>query len=240
MAVDLSIVIPARNESSVLAQTLERLSGAGIREIIVADGSSDDATVTIAQSYGAHVVVSKPGRGSQLNAGAAIATGNMLLFLHADTQLPRNFEYCVEEILQRPYVAGGAFQLHIDSARRVYRLIEKMVAYRSRWLQLPYGDQAIFVRAATFHLLSGFPELSVMEDFVFARRLRKLGSIHMAPLCVNTSSRRWESDGVCRTTWLNQAVIAGYWLGVSPARLARWRYGVTHSDLSTVPVQALG
>ncbi len=234
MDVDLSIVIPVRNESRVLAETLERLTKASIREIVVVDGDSNDDTVAIAQSYGAEVVFSELGRGNQLNAGATAASGASLLFLHADTHLPSGFEYEVEGILRRSRVVAGAFHLRIDSAKWAYRLIEKVVDFRSRWLQLPYGDQAIFMRAGTFHQLGGFPAWPVMEDFEFARRLRALGNIHIAQSSVVTSCRRWESEGILRTTLRNQAIIAGYWLGVSPARLARWRYGDDLQDTTSV------
>ncbi len=209
----------------MLSGTLKGLTTANIREIIVVDGQSDDDTEAIARAHGAKVVVSEPSRGCQLNAGAAAATGDSLLFIHADSQLQCGFEHEIEDVLNRPGVVAGAFRLRIDSQKRAYRLIEKMVDYRSRWLQLPYGDQAIFVKAGTFHQLGGFPALPVMEDFVFARRLRKLGKIYIAGSSVITSSRRWESEGIWRTTLRNQAIIAAYWLGISPERLARWRYG---------------
>jgi len=237
--VDLSIVIPVRNESHVLAGTLNHLSEASIREIIVVDGGSRDDTVAIARSCGAKVVISEPGRGGQLNAGAATAVGESLLFMHADTQLPSGFEHEVAAILRRLGVVAGAFRLCIDSPKLAYRLIEKMVDYRSRWFQLPYGDQAIFVGAETFRKLGGFPALPVMEDFVFARNLIRLGHIRMAQSSVTTSCRRWESEGVLRTTLRNQAIIMGYWLGVSPERLAKWRYGVDYQDVVTIATQEL-
>jgi len=143
------------------------------------------------------------------------------LFLHADTRLPEGFDAHVRRALGQPRVVAGAFRLRIDGPQRTLRLIECGVNLRSRCLQMPYGDQALFLKAETFRTVGGFPELPIMEDFELVRRLRRHGRIAIADAAVTTSARRWNAFGALRTTWTNQMVIIGYYLGVSPGRLAR-------------------
>ncbi len=219
----ISVIIPTLNEESNIGRSITRLEQADIHEIIVADGDSDDRTAEIAESRGATLVRSERGRGRKLNAGAAAASGDTLLFLHADTSLPARFEAQVRAILEKPGVAAGAFGLRIDGARRAYRLIEKSVSWRSRVLGWPYGDQGLFLRTETFHRAGAFPEIPAMEDFELVRRLRRLGRIEIAPCEVVTAARRWSRRGIWRTTVLNNACVAAYLLGVSPDRIARWR-----------------
>jgi len=147
-----------------------------------------------------------------------------LLFLHADTLLPDRFDKRVRDTLKDTGVTAGAFRLRIDSPAPSLRLIEAAVNLRSHWLGMPYGDQAIFIRANEFHALGGFSTIPIMEDFELMRQLRRRGRVAIAPAHVNTSARRWQRLGPWRTTWSNQMVIAGYCLGVSPERLAQW-YG---------------
>jgi uncharacterized protein len=218
----ISIVIPALNEGSHLAGTLAALRDARNIETIVVDGGSCDGTDSLAIEHGAALVRSTAGRARQMNAGAREATGEILLFLHADTRLPERFDEQIREMLYRPGVVAGAFRLAIDGPRLVFRLIEWAVDLRSRWLQMPYGDQAIFLRSERFHRLGGFLELPIMEDFEFIRRLRRHGKIAIASVSAITSARRWENLGPWRTTWLNQRILLGYHLGISPATLAKW------------------
>ena len=158
-----------------------------------------------------------------MNAGADAATGEILLFLHADTRLPEGFHEHVREILTRPGVSAGAFRLRIDAAGpRSLRLVEWGVNARSVWKQLPYGDQALFMHRETFCEVGEFPELPIMEDYDLAVRLRRCGRIEIAEAAVLTSVRRWERLGVLRTTLTNQAVVWAYRFGVSPGRLANW------------------
>ncbi len=219
----LSVIIPTFNEERTIGHTLDRVRGGSAWEVIVVDGRSTDRTREIARSHGATVVESPPGRGRQLAVGASIATGDTLLFLHADTSLPSGFDDYIFRALDQPRVCAGAFRLLIDAEGRSFRLIERMVNFRSRARQMPYGDQAIFVRADVFHQAGGFPDLPIMEDYVLIRRLRRIGRIEIAPATVVTSARRWIKHGVWRTTVLNQVCIAAYRLGVSPARITRWR-----------------
>lgn len=215
----ISIIIPTLNEGANLQETLAPLSRA---EILVVDGGSSDRTVAIAAAFGAKVVKSLPGRSRQMNAGASVASGEILLFLHADTRLPDGFADAVREILAEPGTIAGAFRLRIEGDLAGLRWVERGVNWRSRYLQFPYGDQGLFLRADTFAKIGGFPDLPIMEDFELVRRLRRLGRVAIAATAIQTSGRRWQKLGVVKTTLINQIVIAGYLLGVSPDRLAQW------------------
>ncbi len=227
MTVRLSVIIPTLDERDLIGAAIDRVRAGDPWEIIVADGESADATAAAAEAHGARVVVSAPGRGRQMNAGAAVATGDVLLFLHADTALPPEFTRHVAEAMARPNVIAGAFELGIDAPHRALRLIEAAVNRRSRLLGLPYGDQAIFLHAATFRRVGGYPEADAMEDFALIRRLRRCGRIEIVPASVSTSARRWLAGGIWRTTFLNQACIAAWMMGVPGWRIASWRTAVT-------------
>jgi len=216
------VVIPTLNEADNLSATLELLGDKHNLEIIVADGGSSDATRTIAATAGAKVVTSKRGRGFQQNAGAAAASGEILLFLHADTFLAENFPELVCACLGERGVAAGAFSLSIDLKLFGVRFIEIMANLRSKLLQRPYGDQAIFMTRKNFEKVGGFPEIEIMEDFVLVGKLRKLGRIRTLSAAAATSGRRWQKLGILRTTLINQAIIIGYLLGLSPTSLANW------------------
>jgi uncharacterized protein len=217
-----SVVIPALNEAGQIAETVCGLASNHRTEVIVVDGGSTDATAHIAASLQARILVAQPPRSVQMNAGAAIARGSALVFLHADTCLSPGFEDQVQETLARPGVAAGAFRLRISAGAKGLRLIEGMANWRSRCLQLPYGDQAIFLNRDTFWGLHGFPPFPIMEDFELIRRLRRRGRIELAPGQASTSARRWLQVGIARTWLINQLVITGYFLGVPADRLARW------------------
>lgn len=218
----ISIIIPALNEAPTIARVISTAQNAKNVEIIVADGGSSDGTPEIAKSLDLRVIFSTMGRATQMNAGAAAATGDILLFLHADTLLPEGFDTWVRQALAKAGTVGGAFELKIDAPLPSLRLVEKGVNWRSRFLQMPYGDQAIFLKTATFNEMGGFRDLPVMEDFEFVRRLKKQGRIEIVPQAVLTSARRWQQLGVLKTTAINQILIIAYFLGVSPDRLAFW------------------
>jgi rSAM/selenodomain-associated transferase 2 len=218
----ISVIIPVLNEAENLPKTLTAIPTAPNLEVIVVDGGSQDDTVSITRRFGAQVIVSKPGRAYQMNVGAIAAQGEILLFLHGDTRLPADFVWQVHQTLAQPGVAAGAFELTIDAGVTGLRWVEWGVRWRSRLLQLPYGDQAIFLKARVFHGIGGFPELPIMEDFELLRRLKRQGRIAIAPTAVITSGRRWQKLGVLKTTLLNQLAIVAYLLGVSPTRIARW------------------
>ncbi len=219
---DISVIIPVFTDAESLDLALGSTQDYTGVECIVVDGGSSDESAEVAQSRGVKVLHSPPGRARQMNAGAEVAEGRFLLFLHADTRLPEGFDGHVRQILTGSGVAAGAFQLQIDAPSARLRLIEKAANWRSRYLQMPYGDQAIFLRKELFREMGGFPDLPIMEDFQLIRRLQGEGRIVIAPAAVVTSARRWKKLGALRTTLLNQLMILGFYLGFEPARLARW------------------
>ena len=226
----ISIIIPVLNEAGTIQEILTRLQEAKDVEVIVVDGGSRDETLMIALAISKRLALSLPikvistatGRANQMNAGAAVASGDILLFLHADTHLPARFDTLLLRALQNVGTIAGAFELRIDAQLRGLRLIEKMVKLRSRFLAMPYGDQAIFLKASTFDEMGGFPHLPIMEDFELMLSLRRQGKIAIVSAPVVTSGRRWQKLGVVKTTLINQVIIAGYFLGVPPTKLVRW------------------
>ncbi len=190
--------------------------------MVVVDGGSSDGTSEIAERCGARSLSAPRGRATQLNVGAAEAGGRRFVFLHADTVLPPGFDEPVQKILESPGTIAGAFTLRIDGDSKAIRRVERGVNWRGKFLEMPYGDQAIFVDAETFRSVGGFPELPIMEDFELLRRLRRRGRIGIASQSVLTSPRRWERLGALRTTLINQVVVVGYLAGVDPHRVAGW------------------
>ncbi len=236
----ISIVIPTLNEAANLPQILTAIGPPNPdREIIIADGGSTDATCEIAQAAGAIVLPSPPGRATQQNHGAAQATGEIYLFLHADTRLPPHWAELVVQTLANPRTIAGAFELAIDAPQWGLRLVEWGVKVRSRYFQLPYGDQAIFLRATTFHQLGGFPPIPIMEDFQLVQQLQKLGAIALVPAAVTTAARRWEQRGILQTTLLNQVMILGFYGGIAPDRLRRWYRGTPPGSSPQAESEAL-
>ncbi|MEP0880263.1 TIGR04283 family arsenosugar biosynthesis glycosyltransferase [Trichocoleus sp. ST-U3] len=222
-AARISIIIPVLNEAAdTIRSTLASVRNVKNVEVIVVDGGSQNETVALVQCWGVKVLSSTAGRACQMNAGATAATGDILLFLHADTSLPPEFEKLVPLTLAQPGTVAGAFELKIDSPIRSLRLVERMVNWRSRFFSLPYGDQAIFLKASVFHDIGGFPDLPIMEDFELIRCLRRLGRIAIVPTPVLTSARRWHKLGVLKTTLINQIVILGYFLGVPSSHLVKF------------------
>jgi rSAM/selenodomain-associated transferase 2 len=219
----ISIIIPVLNEAAIIEATLERLAGNLDVEVIVVDGGSRDSTVSIAQQKRVKVITDiKSGRASQMNAGAAVAKGKILLFLHADTRLPDNYDELVKTTLQQPQVIAGAFKLKIQGQAKALRFIEIMVQVRSSLFSLPYGDQAIFIDRDIFNSVGGFASIPIMEDFELVQRLKRIGKIAIAPAAVITSSRRWSKLGVWQTTLINQLIILGYYLKIPPQQLSQF------------------
>jgi rSAM/selenodomain-associated transferase 2/rSAM/selenodomain-associated transferase 1 len=216
----LSIIIPTLNEEKNISRVLDHLQGIQHGEVIVADGGSRDGTVARAEAWGAKVVCSDPGRGGQLNAGTARAKGDILLFLHGDTQLPVGFAELVRDAMSNPEIIGGAFFLRFQPLSPLLKITQRTINWRTKILKLPYGDQAIFVRASMFRQMGGFANIPLMEDVDFVQRLKKCGKLAFIPEPVTTSSRLFIRKGVLRTTLKNKIIFFGYYLGISPKRLA--------------------
>jgi rSAM/selenodomain-associated transferase 2 len=173
------------------------------------------------------IVVAEPpplGRGAQMNAGAARATGTWLLFLHADSRLPGRWLDAFEQAVSAPHVVGGWFRFALDASAWQARVLERLVRLRVRMFRLPYGDQGLFVRRDVFSAMGGYREWRLMEDVEFVRRLVHSGPVVELPVALATSSRRWERDGWVRRSCRNVVLLSLYFLGVHPDRLAGW-YG---------------
>lgn len=216
---DLSIVIPALDEAAIIASTVRRTRALGAGEIIVVDGGSRDGTAGLAERAGARVLPSPPGRARQQNAGAAGARGDALLFLHADTALPENAIPRVEALLADPSVALGAFRLGFDRDDRGLRFLVFGADLRMRLFNLPYGDQALFLRREVFEALEGFRDVPVMEDLCLVRRAKRLGRVVVAPERVRTSPRAYDRDGLLRNMLRNWRAAARF--ALQPARETR-------------------
>jgi len=213
------------NEAARLGGALAALATQrDVAEVIVVDGGSHDGTLAIARGHpDVRTVVSRCGRGRQLNAGAAAATGDTLLFLHADVTLPRDAALRVRAALADPAVVGGAFRTQTvaaPSARWWIRSAMRIADVRSRYARTPYGDQAMFVRAAAFHQAGGYPAQPLMEDLELSRRLRAIGRVRVVSACVVVSGRRFEARPM-RTALCWNLFPLLYAAGVSPVTLAR-------------------
>jgi len=217
----ISVIIPTLNEEPSLPVTLRQLGDHPDVELIVVDGGSVDRTVSIAQQFTPYVFTSAPGRARQMNAGARHATGDILLFLHADTFLLPGSLYEIQRRIIGDGAVGGAFDLHIDSSRRLCRVAAALVNRRTRWLRLPYGDQGIFVWRQVFSALGGFPEIPIMEDIAFARRLRGAGRLTFVHTGLVASGRCWNTNGVLRTILVNWWIAVLFFLHVPPRQLRR-------------------
>jgi rSAM/selenodomain-associated transferase 2/rSAM/selenodomain-associated transferase 1 len=216
----LSVIIPALNEEGRIEETILKARSPDV-EIIVVDGGSGDRTAERAEHAGAVVIKGPRGRALQQNRGAAAARGSVMLFLHADTLLPKDYVAQVFETLMDRRVALGAFRFKTNLDRPFMRGIELTTQFRSRYLRLPYGDQALFVRKSHFLAAGGFPEMPIAEDLFFVRLVSKQGRISIAPAHAITSGRRWKEVGLLRTTLINQLILAGFAFGISPKTLAR-------------------
>ncbi len=215
----ISVIIITLNEEELIDGLMLLLRGINDIEIIVSDGGSIDRTCRVAGKYTDKVIRGEKGRGAQLNAGAALATGDTLWFLHADSIPPDNFKYHILNALENPGIAGGAFTLEIDSDFSSLKLISRVVALRSMISRIPYGDQGIFVKREVFEKINGFKHLPLMEDIDFGRRLKKEGRIAILKPRIKTCARAWERDGVLKTTLRNWAYVTLFFMGYSPQKL---------------------
>jgi len=215
-----SVVIPTLDEEQRLPAAIQSVRADA--DVIVVDGGSGDATREVAAREGARVLEAPRGRGRQLDQGARAATGEWLLFLHADTRLETGWAAALAAL--PPEVVGGAFRFAVDSPRPAFRVVETVVRLRLRLFALPYGDQGLFVRREVYARIGGVPHLPLMEDVAFVARLRRAGRLAFPPVRAFTSARRWDRYGIVGTTLRNWSLLALYAAGQSPERLAR-RYG---------------
>ncbi len=217
----LSIIIPVLNEARSLQAHLPLLQSARAagHELILVDGGSTDDGPALAAPLVDKLVHSPAGRAAQMNAGAAQASGDVLLFLHVDTRLPEGAIALLQQAFVQPAVQWGRFDVRLSGAHPAFRVIETLINLRSRVSGVATGDQALFLRAGLFHAIGGFPAIPLMEDVAITKTLRRLSR----PLClrkrVTTSSRRWEQHGIVRTVLLMWWLRLLYVCGVSPARL---------------------
>ncbi len=215
----LSIIIPVLNEAPQLDRTLAAATSVDAR-IIVSDGGSSDGSLAIARIRGVDIVSGPPDRAAQQNRGAAAARGHVLLFLHADTRLPRDFVPHIFDTLMDRRTIMGAFRFDTDLNTSAMRLIRVLTNHRAAWLNLPYGDQGLFLKRRDFFRIGRFPEVAIAEDLYLAKAAARHGRVGLAPAAVETSARRWRRLGMLRTTVINTIIAAGCLAGVRPNRLA--------------------
>ena len=222
----ISIVIPALDEAANLIRLLPELAvGSPGPEVIVVDGGSGDGTAdAVTASERVHYLAASRGRARQMNAGARVAHGDVLVFLHADTRLPVGALDAVARAMADPRVVGGRFDVRFDTPRPVMRMVAWFINRRSRVSGIATGDQAIFVRRAVFETLGGYPDIPLMEDVELTRRLKRHGHLACLRQKVTTSARKWEQEGVLRTILLMWLLRVLYFCGVEPSRLHRLYY----------------
>ena len=233
-----SVIIPCYNEERFIGNALEQLAHQfelDRYEIIVVDGGSLDQTPVLVESYRrspqapaqspVRLVTAPPGRARQMNEGAKASGGEILLFLHADTQLPRDATTVINRALADHRMVGGRFDVRFDRPSMWGTIISRMMNWRSKLSGIATGDQALFVRRPIFEQMGGFADMPLMEDLEFSRRLKRAGMIAALTATVTTSFRRWEQQGPLRTILLMWTLRFLYWIGVSPHTLSRW-YGL--------------
>jgi rSAM/selenodomain-associated transferase 2 len=227
----LSIIIPVLDEAATIGEALAALEPSRGRgaEIIVVDGGSRDATVDAARPLADRVLTAPRGRGAQMNAGAAAAGGDVLVFLHADTRLPPEADRLILHALKQTNRPWGRFDVTIAGESALLGVVAAMMNLRSRLTGIATGDQAMFMTSAAFAAAGGFPDIPLMEDIVLSRRLKRIGRPACLAARATTSGRRWDRHGVLRTIVMMWRLRLAFFLGAEPARLAR-RYGYGAGD----------
>jgi rSAM/selenodomain-associated transferase 2 len=221
--VRLSVIVPILNEEQVIGATLDAIRGSAPEaEIIVVDGGSTDRSIEMASTRGAQILTAGRGRARQMNAGAAAAHGDALVFVHADTIVPATFASDIAAGLADPNVVGGRFDIELDESSLSWCLLGKLISLRSRMMRSATGDQAIFVRRDKFMAMGGFKEIDLCEDVDFARRLKHCGRVACLRTRVITSARRWRQSGLLRTVLKMWLIKSLFLAGVSPTRLRRY------------------
>lgn len=216
----ISVIIPTFNEGPVVTSAVKNAWLCGADEVIVVDGGSQDSTVQAAADLECRLLISAAGRGKQLNAGAASATGDVFLFLHADTSLANTGCDQIRRLLNAESIACGAFRQKIASRRPVYRMIEAGNLLRVWLFSMAYGDQGMFIRRGLFEELHGFDEIPLMEDFKLSQRIRKKHRIHVLKGPLTVSPRRWEASGPIRQTLKNWSISLAFLRGTDAQILA--------------------
>lgn len=221
-SVNVSVIIPTLNEESQISECIRSVAASLPWEIIVVDGGSTDNTIQLAAETSARIFNSAPGRATQQNVGASFATGDLLVFLHADCRLPKD---ALQQILavsqsQEGAIFGGFRQRIMGSGWR-YRLLEIGNAARVHWLGIPYGDQAIFVSKPLFEAFGGFPDIPIMEDLQLMRDLRKSATPILLPGPLEVNARRWRKHGIVRQTLRNWLLVLAWARGVDPEELGK-------------------
>ena len=218
----ISVIIPTLDEQAQIREILDQTHYQGVERIVV-DADSSDGTVQRAREAGAELVLtSARGRARQLSAGVARARGPILLFLHADTRLPAGWPDPVRAALERPGVVAGAFSLRFEGSGAALGAVGLGANLRSRYLGLPYGDQALFALASSLPAIGGIPDVPLFEDLDLVRALSRRGKVEVLAEFVETSGRRYQRNGVCRTVLQHQFALAAYFLGVDRERVAAW------------------
>ncbi len=232
--VDVSVIIPVLQEGPSIQKALRRLATQPSDvdlEIIVVDGDRDGSTLQHLTDCGVPVrgITAPKGRGSQMNAGAQIAQGEVLLFLHADAELPPQGLTQVLAVIRQGQGVAGAFDLAIDSPRRSLKILARCASWRSRLTRIPYGDQALFLRRSTFWEIGGYPQQPLMEDVALMETLKRRGDrLTILRDRVRVSSRRWDREGIVYCTLRNWTLLTLYYLGVHPEKLYRWYHPNRH------------
>ena len=225
-SIKFSIIIPVFHEGERINEAIEYLnplhSGQDI-EIIVVDGTEEKDTLKVIQNNHIIKISTEKGRAKQMNVGASVANGEILIFLHADTELPMHAFQRIQSLIERKEYVGGAFDLGIKSDKFIFKVIGTLSSLRSRLNRIPFGDQAIFIRREYFNQIGGYKEIPLMEDVELMRRIKKSDSkIWIFHDRVMTSPRRWEKEGVIYCTLRNWTLQTLYFLGISPHKLANF------------------
>jgi len=219
---NISILVPSFNEAAVLPEQLPMFEAlAEHAEVIFCDGGSSDGSWEMLQATGFHCVQSAAGRALQMNTAAKYATGDVLLFVHIDTHLGAEHLRAMQHGMHDKSVVGGRFDVRLSGEHPMFRVIESMINLRSRWSKISTGDQCQFVQRDVFEKIGGFPHQALMEDVEFSKRLKSMGKITCLREVVETSSRRWEKNGIFKTIGLMWKLRFLYWRGVSAERLAK-------------------